>query len=399
VFLVTLAGCTSSGPPALPLVPPSGPMAYNQRSWQGGGAAADFNADPHGQGQNDPRSPGAGPPPQRLAVGQTPQGATPPALAQQNLVQQGMGQPGGVVPAIHNAALPPRQQPGPIDPEVVAATLAIAQSQPQPQAPTPVVQPQPQPQPPAPAAPVVQAPPASHPAEPGDVARPPLAAAPALRLVNSKRFTLGFEQHDLVAGGPLELWSTPDGRSWQRHENAQLQPGACVVEVKDEGTYGFSLVSHGSGAPRPGDLPQAWVTVDLTKPTVQLQGVEQKLTSHALNLVVRWTARDRNFGPRPINLAYAESADGPWMSLASNLPNTGRYEWLVPASVPRSVFVRVEAMDLAGNANSAQTPQVVRLNEPAHEPARAVLPPPPPAAPPETPRSPVSINTVEPATP
>jgi hypothetical protein len=88
---------------------------------------------------------------------------------------------------------------------------------------------------------------------------------------------------------------------------------------------------------------------------VQLLGAELNVLSPTPTLVIRWTAKDRNLGPRPITLLYAERLEGPWSPLAANAENSGRHEWVLPAWVPRSVYVRVQATDLMGNVGMAQT--------------------------------------------
>ena len=46
----------------------------------------------------------------------------------------------------------------------------------------------------------------------------------------------------------------------------------------------------------------------------------------------------------------AEQPDGRWTQIAANLPNDGRYVWTMPVSgVPYKFYVRVEAVDKAGN--------------------------------------------------
>jgi hypothetical protein len=211
-------------------------------------------------------------------------------------------------------------------------------------------------------------PPAPLPAEHAAEAPPTsLATAPALRMVNSKRFTLNYEVKDAAGGGPpaVDLWCTQDLHSWQKFPATPQGAHACVVDVKDEGTYGFTLVARGAGepkAPQPGDAPQVWVVVDTTKPAVQLTGLELSLTAKVPSLIVRWDAADHNFGPRPVTLAYAVKPEGPWMLIAENVENTGRYEWPIPPNVPPAMYVRVGAIDLVGNRGEAQTPNPVHLD-------------------------------------
>ena len=41
------------------------------------------------------------------------------------------------------------------------------------------------------------------------------------------------------------------------------------------------------------------------------------------------------------------------------MPNSGYYVWTMPADVPYKFFVRVEAVDRAGNTNSNKTVEAV----------------------------------------
>jgi hypothetical protein len=249
---------------------------------------------------------------------------------------------------------------------------------------------------------------------PADVANnvvdlgPSSAAQPAFRMVNTKKFSLNFEVKDVGVTGisGVDLWCTQDMRTWKKFDAVQ-QANALVVEVKDEGTYGFTLVARngnglGKAPPQPGDLPQVWVSVDTTPPAVALSGVELSLTSKTPTLIVRWSAKDRNFGPRPVTLSFASSADGPWTLLAGSVENTGRYDWPLSSALPATMYVRVQATDLHGNVGFAQTENPIRLDgytakaDAAPEAARPATPP-PPAVDPARPSA--TILNVEPSQP
>jgi hypothetical protein len=197
---------------------------------------------------------------------------------------------------------------------------------------------------------------------------PPAGAAPpgqpTVRMVNSKRISLNYRVDDQGPSGIsiIELWYTQDGRNWQKYgEDASAKP-PFVFDVAHEGLYGFTLVARsgvglGERPPQPGDPPQIWVEVDETKPVVRLLAADVGRGSDAGNLTVTWTATDKNLHAEPITISYAEQAEGPWTTIAANLPNTGRYVWRMPASgVPFRFFMRVEAIDKAGNVGSDKTP-------------------------------------------
>jgi hypothetical protein len=202
---------------------------------------------------------------------------------------------------------------------------------------------------------------------------PAPAASPGnatLRLVNSKRINFNFEVKDSAVGAPMvELWGTQDLKNWRKFETVAHPPRTLVAEIKEEGLYGFALLARsGSGAsrdrPQPGDLPQVWVAVDYTRPVVQLLGAELNLTARVPTLVLRWSATDKNLGPRPITLSCSEQAEGPWTPIAANLDNSGRYEWVLPPGIPAALHVRVQAADLMGNLGNAQTSTPLHLPRP-----------------------------------
>lgn len=187
-----------------------------------------------------------------------------------------------------------------------------------------------------------------------------------LRLVNSKRISLNYEIKEEGPSGvsTVELWFTQDGRNWQKYGEDPTHRPPYVIDVNDEGVYGFTLVvKSGVGMsdrpPQVGDQPQVWVEVDLTKPNVRLNNVDVGRGSETGNLTITWTASDKNLGRQPINLSYAEHATGPWTPIAMNVENSGRYVWRMPQGIPYKFYVRVEAADKAGNVNGDQTAKMV----------------------------------------
>ncbi|MBL8795726.1 MAG: hypothetical protein JNM56_17605 [Planctomycetia bacterium] len=195
----------------------------------------------------------------------------------------------------------------------------------------------------------------------------PQPAQPAVRMVNSKRISLNYKIDDVGPSGvaAIELWYTQDARTWNKHgEDTNAKP-PYVVDVNDEGLYGFSLVARsGVGlsdrAPQMGDQPHIWVEVDLTRPVVRLLAADVGRGPETGNLSIAWSASDKNLTRQPISLSFSESGEGEWKPIAQNLDNTGRYVWRMPPSgVPFRFHIRVDAADKAGNVGSAQTTQHV----------------------------------------
>ncbi len=198
----------------------------------------------------------------------------------------------------------------------------------------------------------------TKPAKPAQEELPPTSLG-MLRLTNKKRIVFHYDPSDEASTGAasLEIWGTTDMRNWRKFEVAR-SPSSLAVEVKDEGLYGFTMLARGKdepkGEPPPGEPPQVWVAVDLTKPDVQLLDAEVNAQAQVPALIVRWTAKDRNFGPQPITVLYADRPEGPWRPLAANLENNGRCEGPLPPNLADNVYLRVQAADLVGNLGLSQ---------------------------------------------
>ena len=192
------------------------------------------------------------------------------------------------------------------------------------------------------------------------------------KLVNSKRITLNFEVKEVGPSGvsAVELWYTTNGRSWNKYPHRFEDPKQTSIsfDVEGEGLYGITLcaksgVGLGERPPQIGDRPQLWIEVDLTKPAVQLQNVLVGNGPDKGKLSINWSARDKNLGREPITLSYAEQPTGPWRTIADKLPNTaGRYVWTMPDAIPYQFYVKVEAIDLAGNIGEAITDGLIKVD-------------------------------------
>jgi hypothetical protein len=191
--------------------------------------------------------------------------------------------------------------------------------------------------------------------------------------VNSKQIQLNYKV-DLVGKSDIsavEIWRTEDdGRSWKADETKAPKQGPHTVQVTREGVYGFFVVPVSgvglSDPPVSGTPPQVTVEVDLTPPVVSLLGPPLVGTGADLNKVtIRYQATDKNFGPTPIRILWrdAKVPSSEWADVANNLTNEGSYVWNVPDSVPaHQFFIKVEAVDLAGNIGSAVTPLAVKVD-------------------------------------
>jgi hypothetical protein len=195
------------------------------------------------------------------------------------------------------------------------------------------------------------------------------------KFVNSKQISLSYDLKEVGPSGvsAIELWYTLyKVRSWNKlteypADNAAGQPKKLAFEVQDEGIYGITLVAKsgvglGDQPPKVGDRPQFWIEVDLTKPIVQIGNVIVGSGLDKGKLTVNWTAQDKNLGPNPVRLSYAEQKDGQWTPFAEKLGNSGRHVWRMPEQLPYQFYLKVEATDLAGNVGEAITQEKVKVD-------------------------------------
>lgn len=189
------------------------------------------------------------------------------------------------------------------------------------------------------------------------------------RMTNSKRFAL---EYDIESAGPggvsdVELWATRDrGATWTKMATDADKQSPFDVSVDEEGVYGFRVVVVSksgliSSAPRPGDLADIWVGVDVTPPKVQFSSISFGEGDAAGKLDIRWEADDLRMSPRPVKLSYAEQANGPWTDFANGLPNNGQYYWSIAGQAPQRVLLRIEVRDDAGNVGTYQLAEPISL--------------------------------------
>jgi hypothetical protein len=197
-----------------------------------------------------------------------------------------------------------------------------------------------------------------------------ISAETGLCRVNSKRLNFHYDLKDVGPSGVMniEVWLTQDGKFWQKYPN-DIQRTGGAVDVEREGVYGISFVPRtgfggGKEPPANGEAPQLWVEVDVTKPVVALTGMQPSAGSKTLR--IDWTATDKNLGPRPVVLYYAEQSTGPWTPITTPMENTGSYVWQIAPSTPNAFYLRVAATDMAGNVGTSesQTPVRIDLSQP-----------------------------------
>ncbi len=190
------------------------------------------------------------------------------------------------------------------------------------------------------------------------------------KLSNSRKFELDYQVDHIRADdiAKLEIWVTENGGgSWQMQSIDQDRQSPVLIDVDDDGVYGFRLrIQTNDGLeslqPTKGDSADVWVEVDTTKPSVELASLPFGRKKDAGKLIVNWRAVDKRFAAKPITLFYSVNLDGPWQVIVEKLPNSSQFKWPVTDRIPRRVFLRIEAVDAAGNRNVHQTSQSIDLS-------------------------------------
>ena len=190
-------------------------------------------------------------------------------------------------------------------------------------------------------------------------------------LTASARFHLDYDLVDIDRAdvSRVELWITADdGQSWAVYGTDPDLESPFEVDVPREGIYGFRLLIHdhdGSVArpPQPGDQADLWVGVDRSRPQAALTSARFVPEAGGPLLEVTWEASDAHLTDSPIRLSYAASAQGPWIPLTADLPNSGRYRWHPESPLPDKIFLQIEVHDRAGNVTRQQLSDPIATRE------------------------------------
>jgi hypothetical protein len=181
-----------------------------------------------------------------------------------------------------------------------------------------------------------------------------------IRYSRSRKFSLDYEVESAgMAGvGDVELWGTTDrGLTWKRWGADPDRESPFDIETNHDGDYGFRIVvvaNNGLATPRPAEneLPDIFVVADTVSPGLRITGAAYGEGNQTGSLIIRYQCEDEHLTPRPITLSFGQSQSGPWSTIAAGLANEGAYLWPADPNLPRQIWLRVDATDLAGNVAS-----------------------------------------------
>lgn len=195
------------------------------------------------------------------------------------------------------------------------------------------------------------------------------------RIVNTKRFLLGYKVDDVGPSGVggVDLFITQDnGRKWYRYGEDSDRASPMEVEVPQDGEYGFAVrVRSGAGLgtdpPTSGEPPAIFIVVDQTAPLLELLPVQQGQGAAMNQIQLRWRLSDAYPTDKSISLYYGPTLQGPWELISGWRQDTGSFVWTVGTGAPSQFYVRVMGRDAAGNIAKAETPTpiIVDLSRPS----------------------------------
>jgi hypothetical protein len=195
---------------------------------------------------------------------------------------------------------------------------------------------------------------------------------PRISYVNSLEFQVDYTVSKMGRSGvqAAYLYVLKEQGNWElvKRFPVKMMPDdkgphsmSLPYKAEREGTYGFYVIPE-SGAgkkadePKKDDPPMVLVVVDTTKPYVQITGVQVKPGGVRGPLVeFTWTAADANLMPQPVSLEWSlDKKAETWNEIKYRLDNnltatTGRFTWEVPDEKLWKFYVRIRAIDKAGN--------------------------------------------------
>jgi hypothetical protein len=115
--------------------------------------------------------------------------------------------------------------------------------------------------------------------------------------------------------------------------------------------------------PQPGEAPESFIVVDREAPEVTLLPLTQGEGEQQNEVVISWSVLDEQLSDRPVSLFYSTSQEsGEWEPITGWMANSGRYQWAVSPQFRKSVYIRLDARDAAGNVTSVVSEEPIVLD-------------------------------------
>jgi hypothetical protein len=210
-----------------------------------------------------------------------------------------------------------------------------------------------------------------------------------VRYVPKRRVQLKYHLDNVGDSGvqSVEVWVTRDTQNWRKARSIErkdllmkiddsrpAEEQKVVLDLDEAGRWGVTIIPRsGVGLaeppPRGGDTPHLWIEVDETAPVVTIREVVVGQQGADLGrITIYYSASDRFLKANPISISYAETLTGAWVPLKKDLENSGSYSFQREKrddgkwSLPFQFYLKVEAVDEAGNIGSAVTRETVKVD-------------------------------------
>ena len=195
-------------------------------------------------------------------------------------------------------------------------------------------------------------------------------ARPKLNFVPSRNFQIDYEVSGVGPSGVgvVEVFITQDnGGQWWRYGVDADRQSPVAIQVPADGRYGFCFRIHsGLGnaepPPQPGDTPQVQLQVDSTAPHLKLLQMRQGRGSQLREVTVDWDHVDDNPTDAPVSVFVGGSSKGPWQLIDDQIVDRGSHTFQLPQNPPAQLFVKLQAVDRAGNRSEAVSAEPILLD-------------------------------------
>ena len=181
----------------------------------------------------------------------------------------------------------------------------------------------------------------------------------------------GYELQDVGPSGVggVDIYISEDGgMKWFHYGVDADRTSPLDIVVPRDGNFGFAIrVRNGLGIvadpPQPGQPAEIGVVVDQTVPVAHLMPLQQGAVGSAYQVRISWFVQDDFLADRPscpvsVRLCRRSLGADHRMDREPRDATSGRSA----ALAPRSIYVRLEARDAAGNITTATSPQPLLID-------------------------------------
>jgi len=150
-------------------------------------------------------------------------------------------------------------------------------------------------------------------------------------------------------------YSTDGGSTWSNVTIDTADDGSYTWTVPNNDTSNAEvrIIATDSEGNTGTDTSDDTFDIDSTPPSVTVDEPNGRETFRTgETAIIEWTATDTVTGVDSVDIAYSTDDGASWKSIATDLPNSGSYDWTVPAADSTDVLVRVTATDGVSNSRN-----------------------------------------------